>query len=110
MAWLVTADGHVLASADIAATGRARRKGLLGRDGLEGALVLPRTRWIHTIGMRFEIDVAYLDAEGAVIKTVHMRRNHMGTPVWRARTVVEAEAGSFGRWGLHVGDVIEIRE
>jgi len=110
MAWLVTADEHVLASADVASDGRARRKGLLGKDGVEGAFVLPRTRWIHTMGMSFAIDVAYLDANGSVLKTVRMRRNHVGMPVWRARTVIEASAGSFGRWGLHVGDVIEIRE
>ena len=39
-----------------------------------------------------------------------MRRHRMGLPVARARTVIEAEAGAFGRWGLHVGDVVEIRE
>jgi uncharacterized membrane protein (UPF0127 family) len=30
-------------------------------------------------------------------------------PVPRARSVVEAEAGAFARWGLHVGDRIEVR-
>jgi len=30
-------------------------------------------------------------------------------PVWKARSVIEAEAGSFERWGLHVGDRVEIR-
>ena len=34
----------------------------------------------------------------------------LGLPVFRARTVIEAEAGAFGRWGLHLGDVIEVRE
>jgi hypothetical protein len=38
-----------------------------------------------------------------------MHRRRIGVPVWRANSVIEAEAGAFARWGLHVGDVIEIR-
>jgi uncharacterized membrane protein (UPF0127 family) len=30
-------------------------------------------------------------------------------PVWKARRVVEAEAGAFARWGLHVGDKLELK-
>lgn len=72
--------------------------------------MLPRCRWVHTLGMRFPLDVAYLDEKGVVVKTVQMHRHRVGAPVWRARTVVEAELGAFGRWGLHVGDVVELRE
>lgn len=110
MAWLVTDDARVLASADVAESRTDRRRGLLGRDHLEGALVLRRCRWIHTIGMRFALDVAYLDERGEVIKTMQMHRHRVGVPVWRARQVIEAEAGAFGRWGLHVGDVVEVRD
>jgi uncharacterized membrane protein (UPF0127 family) len=106
--WLVC-DGRVLASAEVAANRAERRKGLLGRDGLDGALLLQHTRWVHTLGMRFPIDVAYLDADGNVLKTMRMGRHRVGVPVPKARTVVEAEAGAFGRWGLHVGDRIEVR-
>jgi uncharacterized membrane protein (UPF0127 family) len=106
--WLVS-DGRVLASAEVAATRAERRRGLLGRDGLDGAVLLQRTRWVHTIGMRFPIDVAYLDADGNVLKTVRMGRHRVGMPVPKAKSVVEAEAGAFGRWGLHVGDAIEVR-
>jgi len=107
--WLVS-DGRVLASAEVAHGARARGKGLLGRDGVGGALVLAPCRWVHTLGMRFDIDVAYLDAEGRVIKTCRMRRHRIGMPVRRARTVVEAEAGALARWGLRPGDVVELRE
>jgi len=109
MPWIV-ADGRVLASADLAIGRSSRTKGLLGRDHLDGALVLRPCRWIHTIGMNFPIDVAYLDADGVVVKTIRMRRGRLGIPVWHARTVIEAEAGAFARWGLRVGDVLEIRE
>ena len=39
MAWLVC-DARVLASAELADTRRARRRGLLGRDRIDGALVI----------------------------------------------------------------------
>jgi uncharacterized membrane protein (UPF0127 family) len=109
MAWLVS-DARVLASAEVSADRAARRRGLLKRDSLEGAFVIDRCRWIHTIGMRFPIDAAYLDSEHVVVKTIQMRRFRVGIPVWRARSVIEAEAGAFSRWGLHVGDTVEVRD
>ena len=107
--WLVS-DARVFASADVASNRSARRNGLLGRDGFEGALVLRPCRWVHTIGLRFPLDVAYLDDEGVVLKAVRMPQRRVGMPVWKARTVIEAEAGAFERWGLRVGDVIEVRD
>jgi uncharacterized membrane protein (UPF0127 family) len=108
MAWLVS-DARVLASAEVANDHTSRRRGLLGRDALDGAIVIERCRWIHTIGMRFPIDVAYLDADGFVVKTIQMHRHRIGIPVWRASWVIEAEAGAFARWGLRVGDHVELR-
>jgi uncharacterized membrane protein (UPF0127 family) len=109
MAWLVC-DDRVLASAEIRTTSRERARGLLGRDGIDGAIVLRPCRWIHTVGMRFALDIAYVDRAGNVLHTVRMRPNRMGMPRPRAGFVVEAEAGAFGRWGLHVGDVLELRD
>jgi hypothetical protein len=109
MAWLVS-DGHVLASADVAVGRRARGRGLIGRSRIDGALVIPNCRWVHTFGMRFDIDVAYLAADGTVLKAVQMRRHRIGAPVSKSSSVVEAEAGAFARWGLRVGDVVEVRE
>lgn len=67
-------------------------------------------RWVHTIGMRFAIDLAFLDDDGQVVKTMQMHQHRIGVPVWRASTVIEAEAGAFARWGLRVGDVVEVRD
>ena len=106
--WLLR-DGQVLAALEITRDGAARRKGLLGRDGLEGALLIDRCRWVHTLGMRFPLDVAYVDREGTVLKTVRMTPHRVGLPMFKARKVVEAEAGAFARWGLHVGDTVEVR-
>jgi hypothetical protein len=107
MAWLVD-NGRVLASAEILASRRARGRGLLGRPGVGGAVVLRPCRWIHTVGMRFPLDVAYLDRSGTVLKVAHVARHRICAPVLNARTVIEAEAGAFDRWGLAVGDTIEI--
>ena len=109
MPWLVR-DGQVLASVDVADSFGARLKGLLGRDGVEGALLLRPARSVHTLGMRFAIDVAYLDRDLHVLRTCTMRPWRMGRPVPRAHCVLEAEAGTFGSWELHPGDVLELRE
>ena len=109
LAWLVT-DGRVLASASIATERASRRKGLSGQTHIEGAFVIPNCRWVHTFGMRVPIDIAYLDADGNVIKTVQMSKMRLGAPVWNARTVVEAQKGAFARWGINVGNKIEVRD
>jgi uncharacterized membrane protein (UPF0127 family) len=59
--------------------------------------------------MRFDLDVAYLDEAGRVLDLRRMRRRRIGLPRRRARSVMEAEAGSFERWGLRVGDVVAVR-
>ena len=74
-----------------------RMRGLLGRDSLpEGEVyVFPRCNAVHTVGMRFPIDVVFLDAEGRVLSV----RAGVAPGRWmvaggrRARTVVEAAAG-----------------
>jgi len=106
--WLVS-EGRVLASAEIAEDRTSRRRGLRGRDHLHGAFVLRPCAWVHTIGMRFDIDVAHINAEGTVLRISHMPRYRIGVPVRNARIVVEAEHGAFERWGLSLGDLVELR-
>jgi len=108
MTWLLR-DGDVLAAADVADGLGARTRGLLGRTGYSGAMVLPRTRSVHTVGMRFAIDVAFCDRDLVVLDTVRMSPMRLARPRRRGRTVVEAEAGAFERWGLRPGDRLELR-
>lgn len=108
MAWLLR-DGEVLASLEVAADRRARSRGLLGRDGIDGALLLERTRSVHTVGMRFPIDVAVCDADLVVLRTCALRPGRLQLPVRHGRQVIEAEAGAFARWGLVPGDRLEVR-
>lgn len=109
MAWLVR-EGQVLASVEVAESLRGRFVGLLGRDGLEGALLL-RPAWsVHTLGMRFPIDVAFLDRDLRVLRTTTMRPWRLGRPMLSSRAVLEAEAGAFASWNLAVGDALELRD
>ena len=108
MAWLLR-DGEVLASLEVAESRRARARGLLGRDGVDGALLLRPCRSVHTLGMRFPIDVAFCDDGLRVLRIVTMPRHRLSRLVWRSRVVIEAEAGAFARWGLQPGDALEVK-
>jgi uncharacterized protein len=109
MPWLLR-EGDVLSSLEVARSRRDRLQGLLGRDGIEGALLIEPARSVHTVGMRFPLDVAFCDADLTVLKVRRMPRHRVGLPVLRAHCVIEAEAGAFARWELHPGDRLEVKE
>ncbi len=95
-------DGAVV-PLEVAGTRRVRRRGLLGRDGLDGALLLPRARQVHTLGMRFAIDAIHLDREGVVLRVVRLDPGRLGPFVRQARAVIEVQAGATDRWGIRSG-------
>ena len=102
-------DGEVLATLETASSFSARLRGLLGRDGIDGALLLRPARSVHTLGMRFPIDVAFCDSNMVVIDTVTMKRHRLGRPRVRAHCVIEAAEGAFDRWRLRPGDQLEVK-
>ncbi|MGH9152596.1 MAG: DUF192 domain-containing protein [Acidimicrobiales bacterium] len=108
MAWLLR-GGEVLAALEVADGFAGRSRGLLGRDGIEGAILIKPARSVHTVGMRFPIDVAFCDRDMTVVDAITMARFRVSRPRLRARCVVEAEAGAFERWGLRPGDRLEIK-
>jgi uncharacterized membrane protein (UPF0127 family) len=108
MAWLLR-DGEVLASVEVASSLAARSRGLLGKKSYEGALLLRHTRSVHTVGMRFAIDVAFLTDDLRVLAVTCLRPSRVGLPRRGGRAVLEAEAGAFERWGLVTGDRLEIK-
>jgi len=107
--WLLR-EGDVLASAEMTVGFAERTRGLSGRDRYEGAMLLAHTRSVHSLTMRFALDVAFLDDDLTVVGTTRLARWRVAMPRRGARTVLEAEAGSFERWGLAVGDHLEFRE
>jgi uncharacterized membrane protein (UPF0127 family) len=102
---MLVVDGRGVAPLEVASARRARGRGLLGRDGLDGALWLPGVRSVHTIGMRFALDVAWIADDGLVRRTAEVLPGRL-TAWHRAAGVLEAEAGSFARWGLAPGAVV----
>lgn len=90
------------ANLEIAATRRARRRGLMGRDALApgcGLWIVP-SRGVHTCGMRFAIDVVALDARGVVVDLVTDLRP------WRVRL---PRPGTLGVLELPAGTVMASR-
>lgn len=109
MGWLLR-DGEVLATLEVASGLAARARGLLGRDRVDGALLLTHTRSVHTIGMRFAIDVAFLDRDLNVVRMATLRPYRISLPCLGARSVLEAESGALSRWNLRIGDTLEVRD
>lgn len=101
-------DGRAVAPLSVAASRRARARGLLGRDGLDGALLLPSTSSVHGFGMRFAVDVALCTGDLEVAAVLVLRPGGLVLPRRRVRAVLEAEAGAFARWRLDVGSRLVI--
>ncbi|WDV54186.1 DUF192 domain-containing protein [Streptomyces coeruleorubidus] len=93
---------------EIATSYRARTRGLLGRDAVEGAILLSPANSVHTFRMRMPIDVAYLDRGLRVIAVRTMPPGRLGMPRLRARHVVEAGAGVMAGWGVREGAFVEV--
>jgi uncharacterized membrane protein (UPF0127 family) len=106
--WLVS-DGRVLASALLATSRAERRRGLIGERTISEPLVLDPCNWIHTLGMRTLIDVAYIDANNMVIGISTMKPWRIGSYTRRATRVIEASAGSLERWNIGIGNTLEVR-
>jgi uncharacterized membrane protein (UPF0127 family) len=74
---------------------RARTLGLARLDDLPAGwgLHIPRCRSVHTFGMRFALDLVWLDADGRVVRVDRdvPRRRHRACRT--ARSVVELRAG-----------------
>lgn len=102
------ADVAPLAVADTTAT---RRKGLLGTDKVEGALWITRCPSVHMMGMRYPIDVAVVDRDGIVLLVSTIKPWIGGTRLrLRASATIEAASGAMDRWGIGVGDRLEIAQ
>jgi uncharacterized membrane protein (UPF0127 family) len=94
---------------EVADSAPARRKGLLGRVELpagEGLWIVP-CESVHTFGMKFPIDLVYLDRDRQVKKV------RSGVPPWRlsaclsAHSVVELAPGTIQKTQTRPGDKLE---
>lgn len=84
----------------------ARLRGLLFRPPLgedEGLLLCPCAQ-IHTLGLGYPLDLAYLDKRGVVVKCVSGLAPNRISGAWRGRQVLELAAGGLARTGLQQGE------
>lgn len=88
----------------------SRRVGLLRESRLEpgaGLWIYP-SQAIHTFGMRFPIDVAFLDRHWRIQRIYHQLVPWRWTTlVWGARSVLELPGGVLQRTGTEVGDELQ---
>ena len=110
-AFNVTRKTLLASRVEVAGTGAKRTKGLLGRKWMASgeALWIVPCEAVHTIGMKFSLDLVYLDREKRVRK---VRRN---VPPWRlsgcltAHSVLELAGGTVDESMAQPGDTIELR-
>jgi hypothetical protein len=89
-----------------------RARGLLGRAplGPEEGLLLEPCWLVHTFGMRYGLDLAFVDAEGRIRKLAYgVRPGRLaGSP--GSRQTLECSAGVLAGLSLKVGDRVLWRE
>lgn len=87
-----------------------RRRGLLGRDSLEArtAIVIAPSSAIHTIGMRFPIDVLFVARDGRVLKRVTGLKRWRMSAHLRAFAVIEFCADHPGVRETQPGDLLSV--
>jgi uncharacterized membrane protein (UPF0127 family) len=83
-------------SVPVAGTFRSRLLGLafLDRANAGAGLLIPRCRCVHTFGMRFDLDLVFLDPEGSEIRCDQAVPSCRVALEWGAAAVVELPSGS----------------
>jgi uncharacterized protein len=104
--------GTLLAShAEIADSIRTRLIGLLGRGALDpgGGLWLFPSSSIHTIGMRFPIDVVMLSRDATVVGVCEsVRPFSIVWPNLHAKSILELPADTIAKSSTEAGDLLQI--
>jgi uncharacterized protein len=84
---------------------RERLVGLLGRSTLpagQGIWLTP-CQAVHTIGMKFAIDVVFVARDGTVLRIDQSVPPGRIRLCWRARSIIEMSAGWASEMGLRCG-------
>jgi uncharacterized protein len=104
-------DDTIASQVELASTRATRRRGLLGRDalGAASALIIAPCCAIHTVGMRFAIDVIFVDRKGRVVRTAPAVAPWRIAIAPRAYAAIEMAAGSVAARGVAVGDALIMR-
>lgn len=110
-AFNVTRQSFINLGVTVADTPFARLRGLIGKIRMrsdEAVWVVP-SHGVHTIGLRFAIDVIYLDAEMRVVYAIESLGPLRIPPViWKCASVLQLPARSIFESGTQVGDQLLI--
>ncbi len=110
-AFNLRSNRHLALNVEVADSPLKRMKGLLGRDSLRPgeALLLRPCNWIHTVGMRFPIDIVFLSKDNTILKAEeNVPPNRFSAFVFRAVSAVELPAGTVSATDSRAGDQIEM--
>ncbi len=92
-----------------ATTSRYRARGLIGRTNLDQAraLWISPCKQVHTIGMRFPIDVVFLGRRHEVVHIIsEMKPWRISRLALRAIGALELPVGTLGSVGIRMGDAL----
>ncbi len=89
-----------------------RTRGLLGRPPLKAGegMLIDACRLVHTVGMGYHLDLAFLDRQGKVRKLVKALAPVRLAGSLAARATLELAPGTVERIGLSEGDCLKWRE
>ena len=93
---------------EVALTALSRFRGLLGRDEYPHVLLLFPCNDIHTFGMKFAIDVAFVSGEGVVVEAYRGIGAHRRLRCRAARATLE-RMSSEARW-FEPGDSVDLKQ
>lgn len=108
-----TRKAYLATHLSVAETHWSRLRGLMGRDAAnfpagDGLWIVP-SRGVHTLAMKFPIDVLYLDTSKHV---VHVEQNlkpwRVARVSMRTASVLELPGNTLQSSGTAIGDEIEI--
>jgi uncharacterized protein len=95
----------------VAETSLSRMVGLLGKRGLEagtGLLIMP-SQAVHTVAMKFPIDVLFVDKLWRVIGMRPQMAPYRITGIhWKARCVIELPSGQIAKTSTQIGDQLSV--
>jgi uncharacterized membrane protein (UPF0127 family) len=89
----------------------ARLRGLARLEALppERGLLLTRTKSVHTFGMRFALDLIWLDRRGGVVRVDHAIAPRRHAACRQARSVVEVTAGAGDRFAAALASQVPVQ-
>ncbi|MCL1080168.1 DUF192 domain-containing protein [Parashewanella spongiae] len=101
-------NGRLIAQVFIANTPWLRLRGLLGRPSLNNdqAMLISPCYSVHTIGMRYSLDIVYLNSQNQVLRIKKNLKPFRASACKGAAKVLELAAGGIKNKNINIGDIL----